>query len=83
MKQYVVVLVINSRCKRTPRLAYVSGDTRGTVSLSRSLKSEVLTKYSRCEIAGVVTNNTEYRTFISVLDIIMMYNLIRRMIKPI
>ena len=34
-------------------------------------------------MAGVVTNNTEYWTFISVLDIIMMYNLIRSMIKPI
>ena len=31
----VVVLVITSRCERAPRLAYVSGDTRGTVSLSR------------------------------------------------
>ena len=34
----MVVLVIMSRCKRMPRLAYVSGDTRGTVSLSRSFE---------------------------------------------
>ena len=51
----MVVLVIMSRCKRVPRLAYVSGDTRGAVSL----KSEVLRYYTRCEIAGVVTNYIE------------------------
>ena len=34
----LVVLVITSRCKRASRLAYVSGDTRGTVSLSRSFE---------------------------------------------
>ena len=34
----VVVLVITSRWERAPRLAYVSGDTRGTVSLSRGFE---------------------------------------------
>ena len=29
---------LGDRCKRAPRLAYVSGDTRGTVGLSRSFE---------------------------------------------
>ena len=34
----MVVLVIMGRCERTPRLVYVSGDTRERVSLSRSFE---------------------------------------------
>ena len=45
----MVVLVITSRCEDTPQLAYVSGDTRGTVSLSRGFDE----RSTKCSISDV------------------------------